>query len=146
MLTKLLKRLSQPAAEPDPERLTALAAAALLLEVSWADHEITATELGVIETALRTQFRLEDHEVRELVEQARLDHEASVGLYGYTRMINDNWDEPRKFELVLALWRLALADDELDRYEEHTIRKIAELLYLSHARFIEAKLRGKRDA
>jgi uncharacterized tellurite resistance protein B-like protein len=29
---------------------------------------------------------------------------------------------------------------------EHTIRKIAELLYVSHVRFIEAKRKARRDA
>jgi len=145
MLPKLLKRLTRPAAEPDRERLLALAAAALLLEVSWADHAITDAELTLIEQALRTQFGLGEQEVRELIDQSRRDHDESVGLYGYTRVINAAWDEPGKFQLVLALWRLALSDDELDRYEEHTIRKIAELLYLSHARFIEAKLIAKRS-
>jgi uncharacterized tellurite resistance protein B-like protein len=69
-----------------------------------------------------------------------------VGVYGYTRTINESFTEEQKFELVTALWRLALADDGLHRYEEHTIRKIAELIYLSHSRFIEAKLTAKRDA
>jgi uncharacterized tellurite resistance protein B-like protein len=43
----------------------------------------------------------------------------------------------------VQLWRLALSDAELDRFEEHTIRKIAELLYVSHVRFIEAKQRAR---
>jgi uncharacterized tellurite resistance protein B-like protein len=78
------------------------------------------------------------------VEESRREHEQSVGLYSYTRTINAAWSEEQKFALVTALWRLAMANDELHRYEEHTIRKIAELLYLSHERFIEAKLRVKR--
>jgi uncharacterized tellurite resistance protein B-like protein len=38
---------------------------------------------------------------------------------------------------------LALADDRIDKFEEHTIRQAADLLYLSHSRFIEAKLKAK---
>ena len=45
--------------------------------------------------------------------------------------------------MVTALWRVALASDGLDRFEEHTIRQAADLLYLSHNRFIEAKLTAK---
>jgi uncharacterized tellurite resistance protein B-like protein len=145
VLKKLLERLTQTAAEPDAGHTLALAAAALLLEVSWADHEISATELAVIERALLQQFGLTADEVQELIEQSKRDHAASVGLHGYTRVINEGWEEPAKFELVVALWRLALSDDDLHRYEEHMIRRIAELLYLSHERFIEAKLRAKRD-
>jgi uncharacterized tellurite resistance protein B-like protein len=146
MLTRLFNRLTQPEQEPEPEGLVALAAAALLLEVAWADHVISDEELALIEQHLQTQFGLSQAEVDELVEESRREHEASVGLYSYTRTINEAWNEERKFALVTALWRLAMANDELHRYEEHTIRKIAELLYLSHDRFIEAKLRVKRGA
>ena len=143
MLKKFLKRLTQPAEDTSPEQLTALAAAALLLEVSWADHDIAPAELASMEQALQQQFRLDGGAARALVEQSRREQENSVGLYDYTRVINENWEEPRKFELVRALWQLAYSDHTLDRYEEYTIRKIAELLYLSHERFIEAKLQAK---
>jgi uncharacterized tellurite resistance protein B-like protein len=146
MLAKLLKALQQSAPSEDPARLQALAAAALLLEVAWADHDIADHEMDLIVRQLHRTFQLTDADVADLVEESRRAHDESVGLYGYTRTINEHWDEPRKFELVTTLWRLALSDDELHRYEEHTIRKIAELLYLSHARFIEAKLTAKRDA
>tara|TARA_Y100001933_G_scaffold264650_1_gene331473 strand:- start:3912 stop:4385 length:474 start_codon:yes stop_codon:yes gene_type:complete len=146
MLGRLLDKLKAPeTAEESPDHLLALAAAALLLEVAWADHDIADDELTLIETQLREQFGLTDSEVQALVAASREAHQDSVGVYGYTRTINEAFDEARKFELVTALWRLALADDGLHRYEEHTIRKIAELLYLSHSRFIEAKLRAKRD-
>jgi len=146
MLSNLLKRLTSPEEETDQERLVPLAAAALLLEVAWADHDIADAELALIEQQLRSEFGLSEAEVTELVEESREHHEDSVGLFSYTRTINDAWDESRRFALVTALWRLALADDGLHRYEEHVVRKISELLYLSHERFIEAKLTAKRDA
>jgi uncharacterized tellurite resistance protein B-like protein len=144
MLSKLFNRLIQPEQEPEPQALEALAAAALLLEVAWADHVISETELALIEEHLQSQFGLSETEVDELVAESRRAHQESVGLYHYTRTINEAWTEEQRFSLVTALWRLAMANDELHRYEEHTIRKIAELLYLSHERFIEAKLRVKR--
>ena len=145
MLKGLLNRLKEPAEEPDPAHLLALAAGTLLLEVAWADHEIADAELAIIEAQLESQFNLSREEVAELVGQSREVHEASVGLYTYTRTINEHWSEERKFELVTSLWRLALTNEGLHHYEEHVIRKIAELLYLSHSRFIEAKLTAKRD-
>ncbi|MFW6094359.1 MAG: TerB family tellurite resistance protein [Pseudomonadota bacterium] len=146
MLSNLINRLQQPERERDPAHLEALAAAALLLEVAWSDHEITEAELRLIEEHLEKQLALSHAEVAELVEESRQAHEESVGVYGYTRTINECWDEEHKFRLVTALWRLALADEDLSRYEEHTIRKISELLYLTHPRYIEAKLTAKRDA
>jgi uncharacterized tellurite resistance protein B-like protein len=146
LLKELLNRLKEPAEEVDAGHLLALAAAALLLEVAWADQDIADSELVLMKQQLKSQFELSDSEVEELVAESRKYHEDSVGLYSYTRTINESWSEEQKFTLVTALWRLALAEDGLHRYEEHTIRKIAELLYLSHARFIEAKLTARRDA
>lgn len=146
MLKKLLDFLKQPEDSLDTERLVMLAAAALLLEVAWADHDISEEELTLIGRQLRQQFGLSDKDVNDVIEESREKHGDSVGVHSYTRTINDAWDEPRKFELILALWKLALSDDDLHRYEEHSIRRIAELLYLSHSRFIEAKLKAKRDA
>jgi uncharacterized tellurite resistance protein B-like protein len=145
MLLKLLNRLKEPASDADPARLVTLAAAALLLEVSWADHDISEAELANIGAALQNTFGLTEADTTELLAQSRRDHQESVGVFGYTRAINESWEEPAKFDLLVALWRLALSDDDLNRREEQVIRKIADLLYLSHARFIEAKLRAKRN-
>ena len=62
-----------------------------------------------------------------------------MGLHAFTRTLVETWDERQRFELLIDLWRLAYSDSQIDRFEEHTIRRIAELLYVSHSRFIEAK-------
>ena len=44
---------------------------------------------------------------------------------------------------VLALSAgTAFADGEVDKYEEHLIRRISDLLHVPHRQFIAAKLRG----
>jgi uncharacterized tellurite resistance protein B-like protein len=146
MLGKLLRLVKQPDESPNQERLVMLAAAALLLEVAWADHDISDVELDLISKRLRGQFALSEDEVSALVAEAKQHHDESVGMHSYTRAINEVWTEPKKFDLIVALWQLALSDDELNRYEEHVIRRIAELLYVSHDRFIAAKLKAKRGA
>ena len=55
-------------------------------------------------------------------------------------------EELDKVLLVENLWRLALADDHLDKYEEQMIRKTADLLYVSHSDFIRTKLRVRDGA
>lgn len=145
MLGSLLDRLkNRNADEEDADRLVQMAAATLLLEVAWADHDIADEELDIVAETLQSQFDLDEEEIGEVIEASRAAHDESVGLYGFTRTLVEAWDEPERFELVVMLWKLAFADDRLDRFEEHTIRKIAELLYVSHARFIEAK-RTARD-
>ena len=37
------------------------------------------------------------------------------------------------------MWQVAMADNALSQYEEHVIRKVADLLYVPHGDFIAAK-------
>ena len=137
ILDKLRNRNTQDDGETDHR--VALAAATLLLEVAWADHNIAETEVSIIRHVLADQLQLPSEEIDEVIAASREHHDESVGLFQFTQTINDAWSESEKYELVLNLWRLALADETLDRFEEHMIRKIAELLYVSHSRFIQAK-------
>jgi uncharacterized tellurite resistance protein B-like protein len=122
----------------------ALAATALLLEVAWSDHDLADAELADVRRAVSATFDIDGAALDELLAASQDLHADSVGVQGFTRAITDVWDESRRFELVVSLWRLALADGQIHHYEEHSIRRIADLLYLSHQRFIEAKLVAKR--
>ena len=146
MLNSLLERIRSQGREPtvEDDRLIPLAAATLMMEVAWADHDIAEEETAVIRLALSQQFGLVEQEIDEVISSSVTEHEESVGLYGFTRTLVEAWDEPARFDLVVKLWQLALADDKIDRFEEHMIRKIAELLYVSHKRFIEAKQQARR--
>ena len=131
MLSHILSRLKEPLAKNAEEaaELLPLAAAVLYLEVAWADHDIAEEESELIGQILTDQFALPPEELRIIVSESRAQHESSVGLYRFTRIINDAWDEEDKYQLVVKLWELALSDNNLHSFEEHTIRKIAELLY-----------------
>ena len=49
--------------------------------------------------------------------------------------------------MVELLWRVAYADGDLDKYEEHLVRRIADLIHVPHSVFIRMKHKagGKRD-
>ena len=145
MLSKLTELFRRDADETNEDaRVDApVAAAALMLEVTWADHTIDDKEIATSTELLQQLFKLPATTARQLVDDAAERLETSTGVQHYTRFLNENLSEPEKFAVVTALWRIALASDGLDRFEEHTIRRVADLLYLSHNRFIEAKLTAK---
>lgn len=118
-----------------------LAAAALLLEVMHADYDVMADELDGVRDALQTAFELDSAELDELIELASQERDAAVGYYQFTRSINDQLSPERKAEIVELMWRVAYADGSLDRYEEHVVRRVADLLYVPHSVFIQTKLR-----
>lgn len=132
--------------EPDAQHLLPAAAAMLLLEVAWADHNMSDDEITLIEQSLQRLFDLREPFVAQLVNDARAKHNDSVGVYDYTRTLNDALEEEEKFQLLVQLWRLALSDSALHALEEHVIRRISELLYVSHTRFIAAKQQARAQS
>ena len=123
------------------ERDLELAAAALLVEMTRADDHVQAVEEASVIDAVRDAFGLDEAQAAALHERAVDRADEAVSLYEFTRLLNDRLDDARKQHLVELLWRVAAADGDIDRYEEHLVRKIADLLYVPHARFIQAKLR-----
>lgn len=117
-----------------------LASAALLIEVSRADHADDPREQAAIAAALKQCFGLDDATLEELLELAAEEAREATSLYQFTRLINDRYSEADKYQLVRMMWQVAHADGSIDRYEDHLIRKIADLIYLPHSLFIRAKL------
>ncbi len=147
-LRRLLEGRLRPALEA-PERADEqalrLAAAALLVEVARADYDVDPGELETVEDAVREAFGLDAESAEALVAMARAEAEDAVSLYQFTSEINRRFDPAAKRRLVELLWRVAFADGRLDRYEEHLIRRIADLLHLPHRDFIRAKLRAQGE-
>ena len=48
-------------------------------------------------------------------------------------------------QLIGAMWAVAYVDGNVHRYEEHLIRRTAELIYVPHAQYIEAKLTAREQ-
>jgi uncharacterized tellurite resistance protein B-like protein len=143
MLSSLRKLFSREEETEDAALDPALAAAALMFEVVWADHEISQAELVTAKALLKQMFAVEEDAVMSIVLDAEERLKESVGVHAYTTFLNESLSEEEKFSVVTALWQIALAEDGIDVMEEHSIRKTSDLLYLSHSRFIEAKLKAK---
>ena len=123
----------------DPEAELRLATAALLVEISRADTHVDAEERRLIRSALRRLFDLSEQASDELLRQAEREVEQAASLYQFTRTVDAEFSPARKKEIVELLWRVGLADGELDKYEEHLVRRIADLLHVSHADFTHAR-------
>ncbi|MEH6649208.1 MAG: TerB family tellurite resistance protein [Motiliproteus sp.] len=117
-----------------------LATAALLIEVSRADFDVGESEQETVIELLSKQFTLTDEELRTLVDLGRQEAEQAISLYQFTRLINEHYNPEQKSQLVFNLWQVALADDYLDKHEDHLIRKVADLMYVPHKEFIRTKL------
>lgn len=141
-LTRFFETCLKPVAQEAPQHAQhrlQLASAALLLELAHADHEFSEAEQRALEAILRECYELSDAELKELWQLAQAEKANATSLYQFTALFNEHYDYPAKVQLLANLWRVAWADGRLDRYEEHTIRKVADLLYMSHKDFIQTK-------
>ncbi|POP53105.1 TerB family tellurite resistance protein [Zhongshania marina] len=117
-----------------------LAAAALLIEVSKSDYQQDPAEIEKIRGLLVSRFSVSLADIEEFMATAAALNKDSTSLYPFTRYINDNCNNLEKYELIVALWEVAIEDGNIDKYEDHLIRKISDLIYLPHTEFIRAKL------
>jgi len=124
------------------EHALQLATAALLVEMSRQDDTILPVEKDAVKAALRDKFQLSDEEVTALYTLAEEEVAEATDYYQFTSLIKDNFNPDQKEKVVELLWQVAGADGNIDRYEEHMVRRISELLYLPHSAFIRAKLRA----
>jgi len=120
-----------------------LAAAALLIEIAYSDNDIAEVEKAKLKELLISQFSLQKSEIDELIELAQETVLEANSSYEFTRLINKFFEAEQKYQLVESMWVIAYVDGDLDRYEESMIRKLADLLYVSHSDFIRAKLQAQ---
>ena len=110
-----------------------VATALLLIEIARADHFFDATERESITRLLQTHFTLSHEEVDALLRLAENEADDAAHLQGFTRQLNEELEYDGKLRIVAMLWQVALADDELSKFEDSLVRKLADLLYVSHS-------------
>lgn len=143
MISKLKSLFSGDADPVETEHNLQLAAAALMMEVATVDHHYDKTEQDSLIRALGTAFSLSENEASELEALAQQAREDATSLHEFTRQINTQATSEQKFKLIEGMWRVAYADGQLDKYEEHIIRRACDLIHLGHSDFIRAKISAK---
>ena len=127
------------------DKTSTKACIALLLETSMADEVLDESELMALKNTLQKDFQIDEDEIDELIDLAKENVEDSTSLYEFTRDINDTFDAAERVKLIESMWKIAYADGNIDKYEEHIIRKVSNLIYVAHSDFIKAKLSAKEQ-
>ena len=142
---KALFEMPQQDGEAEREHRLHVAVAAMMIETSRADFTQDAEEEAAMATLLRNSLDLSDEEVRSLMRAATERVDEAISLYEFTRTINDYYSPEQKVQMIAAMWKVAYADGDLDKYEEALIRKVAELTYVPHQDYIRCKVAAQGD-
>ena len=146
-LSSLLEKVSSSNSQVTEKPLNSfddhlvLATCILLIEVAKSDDKFDDAEKQKILSISKENFDLSDEQTTLLLSIANTKSEEIISLYEWTSKINDSCTYSDKKKLMENLWDVAFADQVIEKYEDYTIRKIAELLYVKHKDFIKAKIR-----
>ena len=136
--------MAQDAATADRHSVE-LATAALLVEVVRSDAQIAPSEQQAVMRAVRDKFNLSEEEAQAIIRLAEEEVRTANDYYQFTSLINRHFDQQHKQHVIELMWRVAYADSTLAAHENHVLRRIAELLHVTHGDYIAAKMRA-RDA
>jgi len=126
------------------EKKIELATAVLMIEISLADENTGDEEYKIIKNILLEKFNLDKKNIDELISLAEEEVDHTVSLHGFAELINNHLSPEEKTEIIEYLWRVAYADAYIHKYEEYYIRKISDLLHVSHSDYIQTKLKAEK--
>ncbi len=118
-----------------------IATCVILLEVAKFDFDFSSIEEETTRAILRHEFDISEEATDDLMRISEEKREDSVDLWEFTNVINQNFSREEKMKIIEAAWKIIYADDKLDKYEDHYVHVLADLLRLRHDELIAAKLK-----
>jgi uncharacterized tellurite resistance protein B-like protein len=118
-----------------------VAVCALLVEIARIDETFSDAEMRLILSILIEKYGLSREHADALVAEAEKELEQSVDLWQFARLINANYSNDEKMEIIENLWRIVYVDGRMDGYEHYLMDKMQNLLRLSHSQLITTKLK-----
>jgi len=112
----------------------------LMTEISLADGKLSDDEREHLLHELEHEYEMKGEQAENALEKAIKAVKEASSLHDFTAQLKALGYQQR-VELMENLWVVAYADSELDPYEESMLRKLADLLYISHADYIQTKLK-----
>lgn len=115
------------------------AAAALMIEMCESDMKTEPEELAAVAQSLQQVFELDPDEVQRMIAEARRNNRADISYFPHVETVNRLCGQEEKAQIVRSLWQVAAADGRLDKYEEHYLRRLCELIHVPHRLFIQTR-------
>ena len=118
-----------------------VATCALFVEIARIDQEFTQEEMETVLSFLKEKYGLTNAHADALIAEAEKELDESVDLWQFSRLINENFSNQEKIEIIETLWQIVYVDGKMDKYEHYLMNKLKNLLNLSHDQLIDAKLK-----
>ena len=116
-----------------------MATCVLLIEVSKSDNDYDIEEQKKIKSLVQKKFKIAQDKIESLFAQSDEKHDSMTSLFDWTEIINNECSYDLKCMIIGFMWDIAYIDGKIDKYEDFTIRKVADLIYVKHKDFISLK-------
>ena len=123
-----------------------VATCALLVEIARIDGTFSQEEMETVISILKEKYGLSRENIDALIAEAEKQLEESVDLWQFARLINENYSNEEKTEIIETLWQIVYVDGKMDQYEHYLMNKLKNLLRVSHNQLIDAKLKVKHSS
>lgn len=146
MLKALKSLLNDAGPRPLPgheQRHLQVAVASLLHETSRVDLREDGAEHAAAQAGLADLFALPAEEAARVLAEGRAKARQMTSYFGPVSVVKRDMGQPERVRLIEHLWRIAYADGPLDPYEDHYVRKIGHLLYVTNTDIVLARNRAR---
>ena len=116
------------------------------MEIARIDGTFSQEEMETVFSILKEKYGLSRENADALIAEAEKQLEESVDLWQFARLINENYSNEEKMEIIETLWRIVYVDGKMDQYEHYLMNKLKNLLRVSHNQLIDAKLKVKHSS
>jgi uncharacterized tellurite resistance protein B-like protein len=122
-----------------------LVTAALLTRVATVHSEMSEVRRKALNTALQSNFGLDDRTSARLLEEAAAINRNAIDLYHFTRQLNEMIDDEGRNQTVRMMWEVVYADGHANEFEANIIWRAADLLGVSSRQRVELRQRVSAD-
>ncbi len=129
------------AGEEKTEHDIRVATCALLVELARIDETFTRAEMDSILSILKDKYGLAGEYADALIAEAEKELDDSLDLWQFASLINQNYSNEEKIDIIETLWQVVYVDGKMDQHEHYLMNKLKNLLRLSQDQLIDAKLK-----
>lgn len=132
MFERLIAALRDNAApeSANPEQLwhKQVAVAALLVEASQIDRQVTGDERNAVAAAIMRRFGMTSETVAQLVATAEAQFAETLDDWVFTEALREGYAYPERVEILGLLWEVVYADGTLSALEDELVHRVAQQL------------------
>ena len=116
-----------------------LAIIVILLRASSIDGNKDDLELNMIKDIAQKELNIEKEVLESLYTKAIEEEDFTADIYKYTKIINDNFEENDKLNILKLVCKIINVDKNIDPFESNFVRRLSGLLYITDRQAGEIK-------